>query len=257
MTTAPPLHKLQRDFMAWVLGDASSGAVDSVRGNGLAPDARLGIYRNIVFSNLTATLTTDYPVVKALVGEAFFENAATRYIRDEPSRSGNLQDYGAGFPEFLARLPEAASLPYLADAARLEWARQESLLAADAAPLDPTRLMDVPETKQDALRLQLHPSLRLVDSAHPILDIWLFCQEQQDEGLKLDGSGQSVMLWRSEDRIAMRAIGTGMHALLRAMQNGETLSTAHAAAIAADENFDFEAALQGLFSDALITGYDY
>jgi hypothetical protein len=257
MTTAPPLHKLQRDFMAWVLGDASSGAVDSVRGNGLAPDARLGIYRNIVFSNLTATLTTDYPVVKALVGEAFFENAATRYIRDEPSRSGNLQDYGAGFPEFLARLPEAASLPYLADAARLEWARQESLLAADAAPLDPTRLMDVPETKQDALRLQLHPSLRLVDSAHPILDIWLFCQEQRGDTLKLDGAGQSVVLWRDQNQIAMRALDAGLLTLLRSMQDGGTLSAAHAATVAADENFDFETALQVLFSDALITGYDY
>ncbi|MGH8401421.1 MAG: hypothetical protein ACRESU_10000, partial [Gammaproteobacteria bacterium] len=88
-------------------------------------------------------------------------------------------------------------------------------------------------------------------------DIWLFCQEQQDEGLKLDGVGQAVMLWRDENQIAMRAIGAGLHTLLRAMQEGETLSAAHAAAMAADENFDFEMALQGLFSDVLITGYDY
>ncbi|MGH8371288.1 MAG: DNA-binding domain-containing protein [Gammaproteobacteria bacterium] len=257
MTTAPSLHKLQQEFMAWVLGDAGTNAGDSVRGNGLSADARLGIYRNIVFSNLTATLTTDYPAVKALVGDAFFESAAARYIRDEPSRSGNLQDYGVRFPDLLAHLPEAASLPYLADVARLEWARQESLLAADAEPFDPAQLADVPEDKQASLRFHLHPSLRLVDSTHPILDIWLFCQEQRGDTLKLDGAGQSVMLWRDENQIAMRAIGAGLHALLQSMQDGGTLSAAHAAAMAADESFNFETALQGLFSDALIAGYDY
>lgn len=256
MTTAPSLHKLQHEFMAWVLGDAGSAAVDSVRGNGLAAEARLGIYRNIVFSNLTATLATDYPAVKTLVGDAFFESAAARYIRDEPSRSGNLQDYGARFPDLLARLPEAASLPYLADIARLEWARQESLLAADAEPFDPAHLTNVPEDKQASLRLQLHPSLRLVTSAYSIFDIWLFCQEQQDEGLKLDDTDQSVMLWRDENQIAMREIGPGLHAMLQSMQDGGTLNTVHATAMAADEDFDFETALQGLFSDALITGYD-
>ncbi|HET7921153.1 MAG TPA: DNA-binding domain-containing protein [Gammaproteobacteria bacterium] len=253
----PSLPELQREFAAWVLGNAASVAPDFVQSNGLTPDARLGIYRNMVFSNLTNTLATAYPAVKALVGEDFFEQAAARYIRDEPSRSGNLQDYGAQFSTMLARMPEAASLPYLADVARLEWARQESLLAAEAPPLDPARLAAVPEDKQASLRFQLHPSLRLVNSIHAILDIWLYCQEQQDEGLKLDNNGQSVMLWRSEDQIAMRMIGAGLRAFLQAILDGTTLSAAHAVALVADENFDLETALQGLFADALITGYDY
>ena len=257
MTTAPSLLELQREFMAWVLGDSSADAAASVRGNGLAPDARLGIYRNIVFSNLTATLATDYPAIKALVGEAFFESTAARYIRDEPSRSGNLQDYGARFPEFLACLPEAASLPYLADVARLEWARQESLLAADAMQLDPARLMDIPDDKQHALQLQLHPSLRLVDSVHPILDIWLFCQNPDGKRLNLDGNGQCVMLWRSDSQIAMRAIDPALRILLHSMQTGASLAAAHYAATAADEDFDLNTALQSLFADALITGCDF
>lgn len=257
MNTAPSLHKLQREFMAWILGDNAATATDSVHGNGLAPDARLGIYRNIIFSNLTATLATDYPAIKALVGDVFFESAATRYIRDEPSRSGNLQNYGARFPEFLAQLPEAASLTYLADVARLEWARQESLLAADAMLLDPARLLDVAEDRQHALQLQLHPSLRLVDSVHPILDIWLFCQNPDGKRLNLDANGQCVMLWRSDSQIAMRAIDTGLRVLLHSMQMGTRLIAAHDAAIAADEGFDLNTALQSLFADGLITGYDF
>lgn len=255
MISAPSLHKLQREFMAWVLDNGASGATESVRGNGLAAEARLGIYRNMVFSNFTATLATSYPAVKALVGDAFFESVAARYIREEPSRSGNLQDYGARFPAWLALMPEAGALPYLADVARLEWARQESLLAADAAVLDPARLTAVAEQQQTALRLLLHPSLRLVDSAHPILDIWLFCQKPQGDSLKLDGSGQCVMLWRAEGQIAMRAIENDMRALLQVMQHNGTLADALAAATALNPRFDIGSTLQQLFADELVIGY--
>lgn len=257
MNTAPSLHKLQREFMAWVLGDARSAAGESVRGNGLTPDARLGIYRNIVFNNLTATLATDYPVIKRLVGNDFFDGMAARYIREEPSRSGNLQNFGARFPEFLVCVPEAASLPYLADVARLEWARQEGLLAGSAMPLDPAQLAHVAEDQQATLSLELHPSVRLLESSYPVLDIWLFCQDPQDGHLNLNGPGQRVMLWRDGNQIAMRVIDAGMYALLSAMQHNVSLVSAHQPAIAANPDFDLNAALQILFADGVITGFDF
>lgn len=257
MNTAPSLHKLQREFVAWVLGDAGSAAAASVHGNGLAADARLGIYRNSVFNNLTATLATDYPVVKKLVGNEFFDGVAARYIRDIPSRSGNLQHVGARFPEFLMRMPEAASLPYLADVARLEWARQESLLARNATPLDPAQLAHLTEDQLATLSLELHPDVRLVDSTYPVLDIWLFCQEPRDGNLNLGSAGQRVMLWRDGSQISMRAIDAGIHALLSAMQRNVALTSAHDAAVNANPEFDLDAALQILFADGLIVAYDF
>ena len=257
MRTAPSLHRLQTEFMEWVLGHDSAGVADSVRGNGLTASARLGIYRNIVFNNLTATLATAYPTVKTLVGDDFFETIAARYIREQPSLCGNLQAYGDRFPMTLANASEAQSLPYLADVARLEWARQECLLAADAASFDPRELTAVPETRQITLRLALHPSLRLVDSQHPILDIWLFCQTPGEARLQLDGKGQQVMLWREATQIAMRAIDAGLYTLLTNMSHGETLADANAAALVADADLALDAVLPALFADGLITGYDF
>lgn len=256
MRTAPSLHKLQSEFMDWMLGGSNPGIADAVRGKGLAASARLGIYRNIVFSNLTAALATAYPAVKLLVGDEFFDSIAARYICEEASLSGNLQEYGDRFPALLARAPEAATLRYLADIARLEWARQECLLAADATALDPRQLTTVPEAQQSTLRLALHPSLRLVDSPQPILDIWLFCQTPDHGRLQLSGNGQLVMLWRNETQIAMREIDAGLYALLTGMSHGETLANANAAAVAADAGFALDAVLPALFADALITGYD-
>ncbi len=257
MNTAPSLHDLQTDFARWMLGEHGLPLPEVVAGNGLAPAARLQIYQNIIFNNLTAALRTDYPAVLKLVGEDFFESAAARYIRGYPSRSGNLQDYGAAFAEFLAAMPEAASVPYLADVARLEWARQESYLAADAAPLDAAALAGLPEDQHARLCLTLHPSLRLVESAHPIWDIWKFCQQTAPRRLNLSGEGQALMVWREASQLAMQPVAGGQRKFVAALLCGTPLAAAHKSAVDADPDFDLTACLHWLFSIQLVTGCSF
>jgi len=222
-----------------------------VSGKGLDPAARLQIYRNIVHNNHAAALRTAYPAVLKLVGEDFFESIAGRYFRRYPTRSGNLQDYGAEFPGFLARLPEAAGLAYLPDVARLEWARQESLLAADAEPLSLTELAEVKESED--LRLVLHPSLRLVSSNHPILDIWRFCQETEPGNLELSGKSQNVLAWRDGPQIAVQEINAGGYGLINALFNNEPLAQAHETALQAAKDFELSQCLHWLFTNGLVT----
>jgi len=252
MHNTPSLPELQRQFAAAMLGDESSPLSAWVLGKGLTPEARLQIYRNIVFNNHSAALGTAYPAVQTLVGEEFFEGAAARYLRDCPTRSGNLQDYGATFPEFLAQLPQAAGLDYLPDVARLEWARQESYLAADAESISVTALAAV--TEPDCLRLQLHPSLRRVSSSHPVLDIWRFCQQTAAEHLQLSGKPQRVLVWRDANQIAMQEVDAGCHALLAALLLGTPLAAAHEDALRAAKAFDLSACLHWLFTTGLVTG---
>jgi len=252
MRAAPSLPELQRAFCAAVLATDTS-LTEWVSGNGLDPKARLQIYRNIVFNNLAAALRTAYPAVLKLVGEEFFEGAAARYIRDYHSTSGNLQDYGERFPEFLARMPEAASLAYLPDVARLEWARQESYLAADAELPDSAVLAGIPENQQ--LELSLHPSVQLVTSTHPIWDIWMFCQQTTPEHLDLSGEGQTVLIWRDAQQLAMQPLESGQRELVATLLAGETLAAAHAYAVAANSGFDVAACLQWLLQNNLVTDY--
>lgn len=250
MHSTPSLPELQRQFTAAVLDEESSTLGAWVLGNGLTPAARLQIYRNIVFNNHVAALRTAYPAVLKLVGEDFFENAAARYLRDYPTRSGNLQDYGSDFAEFLAQIPEASGLAYLPDVARLEWARQESYLAADAESINISLLADV--QKPEELRLQLHPSTRLLSSVHPVLDIWQFCQQIVSEHLDLSGKQQRVLLWRDGTQIAMQEMSGGTHALIAALLKDMTLASAHENALAVDKDIDLSACLHWLFTNGLV-----
>ena len=80
----PALRDVQAAFRRAVLGGDDAPAAAMVAGDGMAPDARLRVYRHHVFTTLTAALTATYPVVCRLVDERFFNYAADRYIRARP-----------------------------------------------------------------------------------------------------------------------------------------------------------------------------
>ncbi|MGH8307038.1 MAG: HvfC/BufC family peptide modification chaperone [Gammaproteobacteria bacterium] len=257
MNTTPSLHSLQTGFAHWMLGARDLPLPEIIAGNGLDSEARLQIYHNIIFNNLTAALRTAYPAVLKLVGEGFFDGVAARYIRDYPSDSGNLQDFGAAFPECLAAIPEAATLPYLADVARLEWVRQQAYLAADSQPLESNALAAVPDDKQDTLCLTPHPSVRLLESPYPILDIWGFCQQDNGERLVLGDTGQRVLVWRAETQIAMQVLTHVQYVFLKSFLDGQILADAHTSATRIEPGFDMGVCLRWLFSMQLITDYSF
>ncbi|HSW81885.1 MAG TPA: DNA-binding domain-containing protein, partial [Usitatibacter sp.] len=113
----------QREFARSLLDDAPA-------------DAGVAVYRASVAANFSAALAATYPVVRRLVGEAFFAEAARRFVLSHASASGDLTEYGAGFPAFLAAYPHASALEYLPDVARLEWACHECESSPDAAGFD-------------------------------------------------------------------------------------------------------------------------
>lgn len=255
MPSAPSLLELQRAFAAAVTHGSDGELTPWIEGRGLAPDARLRVYRNIVSIGHTEALRAAYPAVCRLVGDDFFEGAAVRYLRDVISSSGNLQDYGAAFPAFLTRLPEAAGVAYLADVAQLEWARQEAYLAADAESIDGAALADIDDTAWPRLTLELHPAVRLVRSPYPVFDIWLFCQEDASDDLQLAETGQDVMIRRAGTQLAMQALEPDSAAFVAALLANQTLNRALEAASEADATFDLAACLQGLFEMHVVTGY--
>ncbi|MGH8127253.1 MAG: DNA-binding domain-containing protein [Gammaproteobacteria bacterium] len=234
------LPELQRAFARHVRGEDDPQALAAVRGAGLTPADRLGIYRNNLVGNLTEALGVDYPVVSRLVGEDFFNAAAARFIRTHPSTSGNLQRYGADFADFLATMPEAAEVAYLPEVARLEWARQEALLAADTEALEPAAL-----TGADAdLRLALHPSARLVASTYPVLTLWLYCLEEEPGEPPAVDNGERVLVVRPHEAVEMVALSACEYAFLDACREGATLGDAFTQAEAAESGFALAACLQ-------------
>lgn len=184
MTTSPPtLLELQSAIRRDVLGRADGAASEYVVPDGLAPQARLAIYRNTASSALLGALRLTYPAVQALVGSEFFEGAARRFIEQRPPSSAHLDSYGESFPDFLAEMPEAASLAYLPDTARLEWAVNLVLHAPDGKPLDLRRLEQLDEVDIRAARFLPNPAARVLGSHFPVDVIWHAVLSRDDRAL--------------------------------------------------------------------------
>src|SRR5437868_1266472 len=109
------LRETQAAFRAALLGNDPSAATVDIRGDGLAPEARLAIYRHHVVETLTDLLKDVYAVVCRLVDARFFAYVADRFIVAHPPTSPCLFEYGDAFAGFLERFAPCRHLPYLPD----------------------------------------------------------------------------------------------------------------------------------------------
>jgi hypothetical protein len=166
----PTLLELQRAMRASLLHQDDAAAVAMLADD--VPADRLDIYRNTFVTGLTKALRLSFPAVHRLVGDDFFAGMAPTFIAQEPPRAALLDEYGAAFPQFLSGFPAAASLAYLADVARLEWAVSRALHAPDVKPLDLARLQALPGGDQAGISFVPHPSVALLRLEFPADAIW-------------------------------------------------------------------------------------
>jgi hypothetical protein len=230
--------------------------VTGIRDHGLDPAGRLQIYRNNMQSAHLEALRAAYPVSERLVGPEFFSGAAHEYLKSNPSRSGNIQDYGEAFPEFLRDFPPAASLPYLGDVAMLEWQRLQTALASSHTPMDLAALAAVPSELQPELHFSHQLAARTVHSRYPILSIWEFCQSEDPRGeLDLDLPGEWVLFARPRLDVYMRRLSAGEYCFLQALFRGATFEAACREALEADSGFDVEKKFAELVQEQILTGF--
>lgn len=184
---------------------------------------RFAVYRNNVQFSLGRALAARFPVVEQLVGATFFAALARVFVAAHPPRDPVLMRWGAALPDFLAGFGPVAHLPWLADVARLEWARGAAVHAADAAPADPAALAAAPP---EGLRLGLHPSVALFASAHPAVAIWLAHQPGAPAAPLPPGPSFALIGRQPDFTVILAPIDAPTHAVLTALAAGAALGAA-------------------------------
>ncbi|MGN4047613.1 HvfC/BufC N-terminal domain-containing protein [Pseudomonas sp. SM4] len=196
--------------------------------NGADPASRFAVYRNNVLGSLINALADGYPVVAQLVGEEFFRAMAALFVQANPPRNPLMSRYGEPFADFIAAFEPAASVPYLADVARLEQLRTLAYHAADALPVRPaeiTAALAKPEILGE-LRVGLHPSLHVLGSAYPVVAIWAAHQRGASlAGIDLN-HGQSALVLRNNLDVEVFAVQPAAHGFIRHLLDGMPVLTA-------------------------------
>jgi hypothetical protein len=246
---------LQNDFAAALL-DPQRACPDGLKSwNGSDPAKRFDVYRNNVTSSLIDALADTFPVLQMLVGEEFFRAMARVFVQSSPPTSPMLVRYGASFAEFVQDFAPAQTLPYLADMARLEFARVQAYHAADAQALAHEALVQAMSAPEQVAQLQftLHPSLQVLRSAYAVVSLWAAHQtEHEVEQINPDGA-QDALIVRSAWDVQIVLLPHGAAAFVLALMAGSVLGLAAAQALEQDPGFDLSNSLALLLRLGAIT----
>jgi uncharacterized protein (UPF0276 family) len=200
---------------------------------------RLGLYRGNQFATWEKTLSDAYPVMLALVGEEFFGGLTREFGIAVPSRSPDLNEFGAGFADFLADFPHVADYPYFPDTARLEWALHRAHYAPSAQPVTFDALAELSPEQLPLVRLQLHPACALFASEWSVVQIWRAHQEDDDIGLpELWDQASHALILRPHWKAEIFPLTPANYAALRHLADGAHLGSALDAAWTVDKDFD-------------------
>lgn len=252
------LAERQRDFAAALLDPELPAPAGLVGPDGAPSLKRFSVYRNNVVAGLTATLKDAFPAVSRLVGPDFFQAMARAYVAIEPPHSPIMLDYGAGFPDFIGSFEPAASLPYLADVARIERAWMEAYHAPEAVPLEPAAFIAIDPERLPVIRLTLHPSVRFVRSRFPALTIW-----QMNVGggvpapVDLAAGGEDALIVRPMAEVEVRSLPLGSLQFIQELASGIPILAALKAALMANPRFDLSANFSDLMRAGAVVGYSF
>lgn len=245
-----------QDEFADALLSAATPVPSSLKGASVRrADRRFAVYRNNVAASLIDALGACFPVVKRLVGDEFFRAMAHAFVLREPPLSPLLIHYGESFPGFIEDFEAAEPLPYLADVARLEYARGRAYHAADAEPLPRAAFVSLPAGRISAARVTLHPSVSIIASSFPLLSIWEVNQEATVRPVP-HWEPEAVLVARPFLEVETRRPLPGTDAFLLALQAGATIAEAVERGGEATSDFDPSDALAVLIGANLAVAID-
>jgi hypothetical protein len=174
-------------------------------------------------ARLLDVLQKDFPRVTTLVGDEYFHKLAYQYLARYPSTHPSVRYIGRHFAEFLDIEAKVEELPFLADLARLEWARLEVFDAPDAEPLQMVDLQAILPEEWPALRFRLIPACQMLRSPWPVHQIW--AAQEETPPYELVRPAETVMrVWRDGFIIYQASMNSAERLGLDCVLAGKTFS---------------------------------
>lgn len=168
------IYKIQKDFADYINNN------NDIIKTYITTDyyQNLTIYSNNVVQNLTDILDQTYQYTKLLIGEECFSQLTELYIQEHTATSGNLDDYGENFANFINE-KLSGKLPYIKDISMIEWMLQLSMNQVNNYT-DNSKIMSNNAEELAQIKFKLHPATFFFQSNYAIYDIWQLVTEKSN-----------------------------------------------------------------------------
>jgi len=191
---------------------------------GTPGEERLHVYAEGYLVRIREALAEVYEAVRQVLGKQAFARLAAEYASAYPSHDYNLSLAGRHVPAFLRNSSLTQQLPFLPDLARLEWAICHAFHAFEKPSLDLVSVGSLSIDAWEQIRLVFQPSMGLVASSWPILDIWE-SRKQSRKAVNIDvvDRPQRVLIFRDGLQVRCEGLDELQYQVLDGLVAGQTL----------------------------------
>ena len=238
-------HEAQRQ-LALIAAIETAGGDDTAMASHAARG--LEVYRANAQVAADRALGAAFATVRTMVGSEDFSHLAHEFWQAHPPTRGDMGEWGAEFPAWLALHPGLAPWPYLSDCARLDLALHLNERAADAE-FDAASLALLGTCDPGRAHLVWMPGVHLLSSIWPIATIHHAHQTEAGERERAfeavraalaeprtDAFEQHVLVARKGWRAVVHRLDPVEAGFARSAQQGASLGAALAEA---GSGFDF------------------
>ncbi|MGH8509535.1 MAG: DNA-binding domain-containing protein [Gammaproteobacteria bacterium] len=221
----PSLRELQQSIQAYVLARKPGAQAEVLGSPSVSAETRLEIYANAYRVRLQEALATDFPALRTMVGPVRFACLAAAYTDAHPSGHFSIRYFGQHLHAFLASFEDFRNEPWLSELAAFEWRLGEAFDAAHAPPLTAESLAGLAPAAWPNIRLAPHPSVRRLDFAWNVTEIWQAIDRDETPGTPLAyPQPLGWLVWRQELKTFFRSLEREEAWALDAVLNGTRFS---------------------------------
>ncbi len=181
----------------------------------LSTTQAMQIYQNNYLLSLIEALRASYPSVLKLVGEDYFHFVAKQFVLQCGHDQGDLNLFGLGFAQFLAKQSGLGHLPYLPAMAELDWRIERC--AAQPLPeqyLSLEQLQAQPSQHLGNAILPLASNVMLITSAYPVFSIYQMLQQDQVKPIELDHAQYLLLIKQTDFSVQLELLTEQQYAFL-------------------------------------------
>jgi hypothetical protein len=218
----------QAQFARWVtqrVADEARASASLVEG-AVSVARGLAAYQNNLRQAWRNALAATFPVMVQLIGEDGFTLSVRDYCEDYPAQSGDLNEFGQHFSQFIASYEPLAEYSYLSDVARLEWLLHGAHYAANHMPLRIEDLMVHGTEDWLSAQVRFAPSACLYEASHAAVSIWQAHQTQADLASLQAHQCEFAIVSRPVWRVDVMMVDEAAFVFLQALYSGATFEEA-------------------------------
>ncbi len=194
----------------------------------ISKEERISVHRTTIIENLASSLKIDFPGIWQLIGEDCARSSAIQYSYDMQNLSlqNNLFDFGKNFPDFLKTFQSTKNIPYLSDYAKFEYLKNKSYYTINFKTIAEQDLLQEFAKNVDTLSLKLNPSIYLLHSVYPILDIEELLLNKNAKNITINQQDHYIIICRVNGIVNAFEISKLYFEFIKKIQNQKTISCA-------------------------------